>query len=106
MNTYLEQIKRYENDILDLDISPFETTHTLHQRSKLEEEFCKMNTPEQIKLLSVDLKVIKNAQQVSEHLAPIYNSVESHRPISQWWWHLDKIANGQLSLKGINVFIK
>jgi hypothetical protein len=102
MNSLIKDIKRYESDILDLEISPFETTHTLHLRSKLEEQFLNMTLEEQIELLSIDLQVIKNAKKISKHLAAIYDSGDSHRPISEWWWHLDKIANGDISVRGFN----
>ncbi|MDU9693308.1 hypothetical protein O0Q50_19235 [Priestia aryabhattai] len=102
MNTVLEKIERYKRDIFDLDISPFETTHTLHLRSKLEEQFSQMSFDEQLFLLSIDLQVIKNAKEISQHLESIYSSQNSHRPISHWWWHIDKIADGKLSLKNIS----
>lgn len=87
--------------MLDFEISPFETTNTLHLRSKLQEQFSSLTAEEQNSLLVADLEIIKNAKGITEHLSRIYDSKDSHCPISEWWWHIDKIASGELLLKGL-----
>jgi hypothetical protein len=66
-----------------------------------------MKENEKIRLLSIDLKVIKNARKIAEHIGKIYDFTRSNHPSSfEWWWHLDKIADGQVFLKGLNIFLK
>ncbi|MGF7535176.1 hypothetical protein AAGG74_16100 [Bacillus mexicanus] len=105
-SSFLEKIKIYGNEIFDLEISPFEMMQTLHLRSALQESFFEMNIDEQIELLFIDLQVLKNSKAISTHLSRIYQSKNFDHPISEWWWHLDKIANNELKLNGLSVAFK
>lgn len=105
MNKIMNKINRYESDIFDFDISPFELIQILHLRSKLEIVYSSMGENEKLALLTIDLKVIKNAQRIVEHIEKVYDFSNSNHPISEWWWHLDKVANGEFIMKSYQ-FIK
>lgn len=100
INSYSEKIERYEIGIFNLDVSPFENIAILHLRSNLEKEFENMNSDEQLKLLSIDIDVIKNARNIANHISEVYDFSTSNKPESEWWWHLDKIISGELVVKG------
>jgi hypothetical protein len=102
---WLQKIKRYEEDIFDLDVSPFETIAILHLRSELERVFPAMNSDEQLELLSVDVKGLKNARNIADHLKDIYDSSTSKKPETEWWWHLDKVAEGKIIIKSNPLFV-
>jgi hypothetical protein len=65
-----------------------------------------MSLEEQLELLTVDLKVIRKAKEISNHLSRIYDSQDSPRPISEWRWHLDKIAKGEILIEGFKIIHK
>ncbi|MBP1970500.1 hypothetical protein J2Z83_002621 [Virgibacillus natechei] len=93
MSRYMKEIQIYEEDIFDFEVSPFEMHHGLFLRSELEKHWEKMDSNEQLQLLSADLKVIKNADKIVNHLREIYDFSSSNKPESEWWWHLDKVSN-------------
>ena len=98
---YLEEINQYRQDIEDLDLSPFETLETLHFRSDLKNNYHLLNAEEKQELAKCDIKMIHNAEQILKHLNTIYDSSTSQHPIEDWWWHLDKLVNGEISLTAI-----
>lgn len=47
-----------------------------------------------------DLKLIANAKDMVEHISEVYDFTLSDKndiPHEQWWWHLDKIAKGNMN---------
>ncbi len=30
------------------------------------------------------------------HIQEVYNFSLSNEPLSEWWWHLDKVAKGEI----------
>src|SRR5690625_1699909 len=94
----------YEEDIFDFEVSPFETIATRHVRSELERDFQIMNGEEQLKLLSVDVSVIKNARKIVNHISEVYDFSSTNKPEKEWWWHLDKVISDAFVIKG-NLFV-
>jgi len=106
MSAFIQKIKRYEEDIFDFDVSPFETVATLHLRSELEKNLKEMNSEEQLELLSIDVKVIKNARKVANHIKEVYDFSKSNKPDSEWWWHLDKVSSDEIKVKSHPLYTK
>lgn len=34
---------------------------------------------------------------MSDHIKQVYDLSTSDEPLNEWWWHLDKVANGEIS---------
>lgn len=95
--SFKEEIEFYGEDILDLEISPFETMDVLHRRSRLHANYEKLTQEEMELLKQYDQKLLDNASSVYHHINKIYD-FQNDKPIEEWWWHLDKIDNRQLTV--------
>lgn len=95
MSDYMKNIEIHGKAVDDFDVSPFESVDMLHRRSALDRVFYELNLEERMKLLSYDVQLINNAKKMTEHIAEVYNFSLSNEPNHQWWWHLDKVANGK-----------
>lgn len=90
-------IENYGLDVADFEVSPFESVNMLHTRSALEKVINELSNQEKIKLYSYDLVLINNASKMAKHISEIYDFNMSTEALSEWWWHLDKVANGEIS---------
>ncbi|WP_106495820.1 hypothetical protein [Lentibacillus sp. Marseille-P4043] len=100
MSKYKQDILNYGDDVNDLDSSPFESLRMLHDRTNIYEVQSKLDFEEKILLGYYDLKLIENAKEMVNHLRNVYDfklSEENNIPNEQWWWHLDKIAEGMVN---------
>ncbi|RSK26408.1 hypothetical protein EJF36_05785 [Bacillus sp. HMF5848] len=97
MSEHSKSIEIYGQCVDDFEVSPFESVDMLHRRSTLEKAIQELNYEERMKLLSYDMQLIKNAKNMAKHIGEIYDFSLSEEPLSQWWWHLDKVANGNIS---------
>jgi hypothetical protein len=97
MSEHNRSIDIYGKCIDDFGVSPFESVDMLHRRSKLENVIHELTKDERIKLISYDMELIKNAKRMSEHIVKVYDFSLSDEPLSEWWWHLDKVANGKIA---------
>ncbi|WP_407270101.1 hypothetical protein [Radiobacillus sp. PE A8.2] len=98
MSKYKQDIINYGNDVIDLKCSPFESLRMLHDRSDLYKIQGELYYEEKVLLARYDLKLIENAQKMVEQISKVYDFDQSNDiPSEQWWWHLDKIANGMMS---------
>lgn len=52
-----------------------------------------------MELLNHDLKLINNALEMSKHIGQIFDFSLSGEPLNEWWWHLDKVASGEVVFK-------
>lgn len=93
-----KEIEMYGRDIDDIiEVSPFEDTYLLHMRSQIERELHRLTNDEKIKLYNYDLKLIKNAKELANHIEEIYDFKLSKEPLQEWWWHLDRVASGEIT---------
>lgn len=97
MSNYKQLIKNYGLDVNDTEYSPFESLRMLHDRSKIREIENKLDTEEKLLLYTYDLTLIKNAKSKVEHMSKVYDFSPSDEPISEWWWHLGKVASGEIT---------
>lgn len=96
---YQKTIEQYGQDVSDFEVSPFETLDMLHLRSRLSEEFHNMTLKERILLMKYDLQLLENVDQMGQHIESVYDFSNSKEPYEQWWWHLDKVALGELEVE-------
>ncbi|MEC2159752.1 hypothetical protein [Virgibacillus halodenitrificans] len=97
MSQYEQNIINYGNDVSDLASSPFESLRMLHDRTALYKIQHRLNYQEKVLLAQYDLKLIENAEKMVKHINNIYDfELSDDIPSEQWWWHLDKIANGTM----------
>lgn len=98
MSQYKQFILNYGDYVSELETSPFESLRMLYDRTdlfKIQEE---LDFDEKVLLCTYDVKLIENAEKMVKHISQIYNfDYSSNIPYEQWWWHLDKIANGIIS---------
>ncbi|OIJ09343.1 hypothetical protein BKP35_16880 [Anaerobacillus arseniciselenatis] len=100
MSIYKQDILNYGEDVNDLENSPFESLRMLHDRTKIQMVLEELDFDEKVLLGRYDLKLIENANRMVEHISNVYDfelSDENNIPHEQWWWHLDKIARGNLN---------
>jgi hypothetical protein len=99
MSEYKQDILNYEDDVHDLESSPFESLRMLHDRTKIHEVHDLLGFDEKVLLGYYDLKLIENVDDMVEHIGKVYDfklSDVNNIPYEQWWWHLDKIAEGSM----------
>lgn len=96
---FLKDIEYYGEDVTDIEVSPFETIDMLHRRSRLNKESSKMSLQERILLMKYDLKLLENVEEMVKHIGEIYDFSLSAEPLDEWWWHLDKVASGELEVE-------
>jgi hypothetical protein len=98
MSQFKQDIMNYGDDVNDFDSSPFESLRMLHDRTDLHKVQDELDYEEKVLLANYDIKLIENAEKMVEHISKIYDfDLSSDIPSEQWWWHLDKIANGVMS---------
>ncbi|MDA1675544.1 hypothetical protein [Bacillus cereus group sp. TH152-1LC] len=93
-----EDIRIYGEVVNDTELSPFETIEALHIRSELHEQYSNLSSEEKRALFSYDLKLLRNADAMVQHIQKVYNFSKSTNSIQEWWWHLDKITTGKIHL--------
>lgn len=96
---YLRDIELYGEDAADFEVSPFESIDMLHRRSRLNKESHKMTLRERILLMKYDLRLIENSDRMVEHIAKVYDFSNSHEPLEEWWWHLDKVVSRDIDVE-------
>ncbi|WP_047154575.1 hypothetical protein [Aneurinibacillus tyrosinisolvens] len=87
-----KRIEIYGNYVNDFEVSPFESMYMLHIRSKVESEMNELTNDERKKLRNYDRQLMKNAKKMAEHIGEIYDWSISKEPLTEWWWHLDKVG--------------
>lgn len=93
----MRKIELYGEDVLDTELSPFESLNMLHHRTWLQENIHNL-TEEELELLRLnDQKLFSNASNMFQHIKRIYDFSCSKEPLEQWWWHLNKIVDGSLN---------
>ncbi|WP_423800704.1 hypothetical protein [Neobacillus sp. SAB-20_R2A] len=95
---FLKDIEYYGEDVTDFEVSPFETIDMLHRRSRLYKGSSNMTQQERILLMKYDLKLLENVERMVEHLGKVYDFSLSAEPLEEWWWHLNKVASGELEI--------
>lgn len=99
MSKHSKRIENYGISANDTETSPFEAVDMLHVRSKIEKVINELTNEERISLYFHDFKLIKNAKQMSDHIGEVYDFTTSEESISEWWWHLDQVADGKVTFK-------
>jgi len=97
--SYLKDIEQYGQDVSDFEVSPFETINMLHLRSRLNKESHHLTVKERILLMKYDLELLENVDLMVEHIKTVYDFSKSTEPQEEWWWHLDKVASGELEVE-------
>jgi hypothetical protein len=101
MSQYKQVILNYGDDINDLDCSPYEQVRMLHDRTDIMNIEHKLDFNEKVMLYIFDLSLVKNVDEMVRQISKAYDfklSDKNQIPYDQWWWHLDKIAQGKLIL--------
>lgn len=91
-------IQNYGLDVEDFETSPFESIDMLHVRSSLQERYAELDAEDRENLRRHDEVLLVNAARMYEHIRRVF-AFNSDRPTAEWWWHLDKVAAGQLTVK-------
>ncbi|MGO4185401.1 hypothetical protein AB4Z17_29980 [Paenibacillus sp. TAF43_2] len=98
-----QEILNYGEDIEDLDCSPFEHLRMLHDRSEIQKHVVgQMSNIEATVLAKYDLLLMLKAEEMFRHISKVYDfSLTDAKdiPLTEWWWHLDKVAKGDLKAK-------
>ncbi len=97
MTDYSSKIRNYGLGVNDFEVSPFESINMLHTRSYLEKVMQELSTEDRIKLYGYDMILIQNAKRMAKHIGEVYDFSQSKESLKEWWWHLDKVANGEIS---------
>ncbi len=97
MSIHGKIIEIYGKGVDDIEVSPFESVDMLHRRSKLESAIHELTHDDKMKLLHFDMQLIKNAKMMTRHINEVYDFSLSDEPLSEWWWHLDKVATGKIA---------
>jgi len=100
VSNHKQDILNYGEDVNDVDSSPFESLRMLHDRSDIHTIQDKLDFNEKVLLAHYDLKLIEHAKEMVEHISKAYDFDLSDKkaiPHEQWWWHLDKIAKGNMN---------
>lgn len=95
--SHTKVIENYGQDVDDFEVSPFESVNMLHTRTKIEKQIKNLTNEEKIKLYAYDMVLIQNANKMMNHIEEIYDFSASSKPLNEWWWHLDKVSNGEIS---------
>ncbi|MFZ0447558.1 MAG: hypothetical protein WAM95_23550 [Bacillus sp. (in: firmicutes)] len=69
-----------------------------HKRTLLHHHhYHELTTEEKVLLKEKDMFLLKSAKKVYEHMKKVYG-FQNDKLMEEWWWHLDKVANHQLSI--------
>ncbi|CAH1199293.1 hypothetical protein PAECIP111893_01298 [Paenibacillus plantiphilus] len=82
----------------ELVLSPFEYHYLLASRSSLWEAYSALDEEDKVNLKEYDKALLDRAEEYHDYLQPIFIWNKSAEPITQWWWHLDKVLSGQLKV--------
>jgi hypothetical protein len=99
MSQYKQDVLNYGEDINDIEYSAYEHLRMLHDRTKLENVKHKLDMSEKNLLTMFDLILLNKAEEMAKHIGSVYDfslSDKTDIPLKQWWWHLDKVAKGEL----------
>ncbi|WP_430789165.1 hypothetical protein VBD025_02940 [Virgibacillus flavescens] len=91
-----EGIDLYGDCVDAFDASPTVLIEMLRRRSSIENMIHELTINQKNKLISYDLKLIENAKQMTEHIGKNFDFSLSEEPLTEWWWHLDKVASGKI----------
>jgi hypothetical protein len=91
-----EIIEEYGEFVENFEASPIKLIEIMRKRSQLKNLFQKLSIDERHKLIGYDLQLIKNAIRMSKQIEKLYEVFLTEEPLSNWWWHLDKVANGEI----------
>lgn len=97
MSMHSKSIENYGISVNDTEASPFEAVDMLHVRSNIEKAIHELTNEERISLYLYDLKLINNANKMSDHIGNVYDFSLSNKPFNEWWWHLDKVAEDKIT---------
>lgn len=75
---------------------PQQTFMILRLRSKIAGCYPLLNSNERAELLCYDRLLLHNADFLHKSLHHIRTLPHTTYPIEEWWWYLDKIAEGSL----------
>ena len=92
-------VRNYGLGVSNFDVSPFESLNTLHTRSNLEKSMKHLTNEEKVELHRYDMVLIQNAKEMCKHIESVYDFLTSKEPVSEWWWHLDQVAKGDIRFK-------
>lgn len=98
MSQYMQDILNYGEDVNDFEVSPFESVQMLHDRSDLQRVYHELTLEEQQLLSEYDLQLFKNADKMYRHIKNAYDFNLSKEAYEEWWWHLDKVASGDIKI--------
>jgi hypothetical protein len=97
MSTFKQSIRIYGRAMDDFEASPFETVDLLHRRSRIQRHWDELDPIEKAALKRYDRRLVRNAKRVYRHINQVYDFSMSDEPLEEWWWHLDKVAEGKLN---------
>lgn len=100
MSLYKQYIMNYGDDVTDVEDSPYEKLRMLHDRTELQSYENQLEFDEKVMLAYCDLKLIENAKVMVERIKTVYDfELSKNIPLEQWWWHLDKMVNGEFHFR-------
>ncbi|MCR2805318.1 hypothetical protein [Paenibacillus soyae] len=92
MQPVKQMIQNYGLDVDDFETSPFEAIEMLHNRSAIQARLTELNDDDRETLRQHDETLYRNATRMYQHIAHVYDFDRSTKPLTEWWWHLDKVA--------------
>jgi hypothetical protein len=101
--SFFEKIQQYGEEIKSKKVSGIEYMHMLHLRSELHKDYEKLTREERQQLALYDLELLKRAFEIKERLEEVFDFSLCDKPIQEWWWHLDKLIDGNIHLKAIGI---
>lgn len=98
-NHLINMIKDYGIDVQDeLLVSPFEYQYMFITRDNIAEHYNLLDIESRKLLSKYDKILLKKSNEFYEYLKPIKIWGNNKSPINYWWWHLDKIVNGEMNV--------
>lgn len=95
---FKQEIEFYGEDLQDVKLSPFEMIETFHKRTLLHHHYHELTVEEKGLLKEKDQFLLKTANRIYEHLKKVYD-FHHDKPLEEWWWHLDKVVNHELTVE-------
>jgi len=94
------KIRNYGLDVTKpLAGSPFEYLETLGLRSEFQEYINEFTEADKRALREYDAALVKRASEFVKFMHDEMMVWNNDKPLSHWWWHLDKVASGELEAK-------
>lgn len=104
VSEYKKIIENYGKCLEDIKMSPLVMVEMLQLRSQLESVYHKLNADERRVILNYDVTLIHNAKELLVyHIGKSYDLSSSTEPLTEWWWHLNKVASGEIWLRLIPI---